>query len=77
MVTPNADLPHSKVSAPSASPPEPIERKRSVRCRGGAERSMRSAVGGMKALRTSIFAISAKASPGSNFSNLCATTGTP
>ena len=38
---------------------------------------MRSAVGGMKALRTPVFASSAKASSGSNFSNRRATTATP
>jgi len=38
---------------------------------------MRSAVGGMNALRTPADCISAKASSGSNLSNLRATTATP
>jgi hypothetical protein len=43
----------------------------------GTERSIRSAVGGMNALRTPHFAITAKASSGSNLSKRRATTGTP
>jgi hypothetical protein len=38
---------------------------------------MRSAVGGMNALRTEAFAIRSNASSGSNLSNRRATTGTP
>ena len=43
----------------------------------GTARSIRNAVGGMKALRTPKRAITAKASSGSNLSKRRATTGTP
>src|SRR5260370_714214 len=79
MTRPSADLPHSKVWTPSASPPEPsVRSSRSCRPRGfTAKRSMRSAVGATKALRTPAALISQNASSGSNFSILFATTGTP
>src|SRR5947209_2422536 len=69
---PRTASPRARVSAPSAPPPEPTERRRMSPGARAAERIMRSAVGGMKALRTPILAISAKACSGSNFSAWCA-----